>query len=89
MHSQPIRKPAHYKHSIKCKTQKQEEVEYPKAHKACMVTMGEPYVKHTPQPSMPCTDHSKTPSTRTTMGQGKSQIQRMAGHASSSTGVVS
>uniref|UniRef100_A0A915JZK7 Uncharacterized protein n=1 Tax=Romanomermis culicivorax TaxID=13658 RepID=A0A915JZK7_ROMCU len=63
-HSQPIQKHARYEHSVKHKTQQQEEVEYHRAHKAR--TMNELHTKRTPLPCTSPTDRRKTPSARTT-----------------------
>uniref|UniRef100_A0A915IR45 Uncharacterized protein n=1 Tax=Romanomermis culicivorax TaxID=13658 RepID=A0A915IR45_ROMCU len=48
-HSQLIQTPTHYKHLIKRKMKQEEDVEYPKAHKAPI--MDEPPARCTPPPS--------------------------------------
>uniref|UniRef100_A0A915IA94 Uncharacterized protein n=1 Tax=Romanomermis culicivorax TaxID=13658 RepID=A0A915IA94_ROMCU len=73
-HGQPIRKPAHYEHSIKGKTQQQEKVKYRKAHKAC--SMDEPHARHTLPPSTSCTEHGKMPSQHTTKGPEQQAKQK-------------
>uniref|UniRef100_A0A915K8H0 Uncharacterized protein n=1 Tax=Romanomermis culicivorax TaxID=13658 RepID=A0A915K8H0_ROMCU len=62
-YGQQIRKPAWYKHSVKQKTQQQEEVESHKAHKTRM--MDELHAQRTLPPSTSLTEHNKTLSQRT------------------------
>uniref|UniRef100_A0A915J0J8 Uncharacterized protein n=1 Tax=Romanomermis culicivorax TaxID=13658 RepID=A0A915J0J8_ROMCU len=73
-HGQPIQKPAHYKHLIKRKTQQQEEVESPKAHKSRR--MDEPHAQCTPLPSTSRTEQGKTPSRHTTKGPEQQAKQK-------------
>uniref|UniRef100_A0A915IZT5 Uncharacterized protein n=1 Tax=Romanomermis culicivorax TaxID=13658 RepID=A0A915IZT5_ROMCU len=90
-HSQPIQKHARYEHSVKHKTQQQEEVEYHRAHKAG--TMDELHTKCMPLPCTSPTDRRKTPSARTTKSceqrakqRAKSKECKTASQASLSTG---
>uniref|UniRef100_A0A915JVJ4 Uncharacterized protein n=1 Tax=Romanomermis culicivorax TaxID=13658 RepID=A0A915JVJ4_ROMCU len=63
-HGQPIGKIAWYEHSIKKKMKQEEEVEYCKAHRDCM--MDEPCARRTLPLSTSSTKHCKTPSECTT-----------------------
>uniref|UniRef100_A0A915LEU5 Uncharacterized protein n=1 Tax=Romanomermis culicivorax TaxID=13658 RepID=A0A915LEU5_ROMCU len=63
-HPRPIRRPGCYEHSVKGKTNQQEEVEYPKAHKTQMTD--EPCTRRTQPPSTSHTECDKTLSERTT-----------------------
>uniref|UniRef100_A0A915JY51 Uncharacterized protein n=1 Tax=Romanomermis culicivorax TaxID=13658 RepID=A0A915JY51_ROMCU len=86
---QLFHKPAHYEHSIKRKTQQQEEVKSHKAHKSPKTD--ELHHQCTPPPSMPHTEHSKTPSQRTTKGheqEVKQKERQTAGQASATTGAT-
>uniref|UniRef100_A0A915HIC2 Uncharacterized protein n=1 Tax=Romanomermis culicivorax TaxID=13658 RepID=A0A915HIC2_ROMCU len=65
-HGQWIRKPTQYEHSVKRKTQQQEEIKYCKAHKTGMTD--EPHAQCTPPPSMSRTEPSKMLNEWTTRG---------------------
>uniref|UniRef100_A0A915IZJ8 Uncharacterized protein n=1 Tax=Romanomermis culicivorax TaxID=13658 RepID=A0A915IZJ8_ROMCU len=85
-HGQPIRKPAHYEHSIQRKTQQQEEIESHKAHKAR--TIDELHARCTPPPSTSHTECGKKPSQRTTKRReqrAKQKERQMASQASSTS----
>uniref|UniRef100_A0A915HMI8 Uncharacterized protein n=1 Tax=Romanomermis culicivorax TaxID=13658 RepID=A0A915HMI8_ROMCU len=85
-HGQRIRKTTQYEHSVKWKTQQQEEVEHRKAHKMRM--MDELHTRRTPLPSTSSTERGKMPSERTSP-PGEQRIQQkarqMAGQPSSTT----
>uniref|UniRef100_A0A915INR7 Uncharacterized protein n=1 Tax=Romanomermis culicivorax TaxID=13658 RepID=A0A915INR7_ROMCU len=88
-HGQWICKPARYEHSMKQKTQQQEEVESCKVHKARMID--EPHVPCTPQPSTSPTEHGKMLSQCTRKcceQQAKQKERQSAGQASSTTGTT-
>uniref|UniRef100_A0A915JTE5 Uncharacterized protein n=1 Tax=Romanomermis culicivorax TaxID=13658 RepID=A0A915JTE5_ROMCU len=86
-HLQPIQKPACYEHSIKRKTQQEEEVETRKVHKAHM--MDEPQARCTPPHSTSCTERGKRLSQQTTKccdQQAKQKERLTASQASITTG---
>uniref|UniRef100_A0A915JFM1 Uncharacterized protein n=1 Tax=Romanomermis culicivorax TaxID=13658 RepID=A0A915JFM1_ROMCU len=63
-HGQPIQKPERYEHFMKCKQHLQEEADYHKSNKTRI--MDEPGTRQRPPLSTSGTEHSKTPSERTT-----------------------
>uniref|UniRef100_A0A915KHF1 Uncharacterized protein n=1 Tax=Romanomermis culicivorax TaxID=13658 RepID=A0A915KHF1_ROMCU len=73
-HGQPIRKPGHYEHSVKCKQHPQEEADYCKSHKRG--TTDEPRTLQTLPPSTWRTKCGKTPSERTTRPQEQCNQQK-------------
>uniref|UniRef100_A0A915KLI4 Uncharacterized protein n=1 Tax=Romanomermis culicivorax TaxID=13658 RepID=A0A915KLI4_ROMCU len=85
-HSQPIKK---NEHSVKWKTQQQDEVEYRKAHKTRM--RDELHARQTLLPSTLHTERGKTPSERTTRRReqrAQQKARETAGQTSSTTGVT-
>uniref|UniRef100_A0A915HRK6 Uncharacterized protein n=1 Tax=Romanomermis culicivorax TaxID=13658 RepID=A0A915HRK6_ROMCU len=88
-YSQPIPKPAQYEHSVKQKTQQQEEVQSRKAHKTCM--RDEPHSRRRPLPSTSHTQCDKTPSehrVKHSEQRAKQKYRHTAGHATSTTSMT-
>uniref|UniRef100_A0A915JH26 Uncharacterized protein n=1 Tax=Romanomermis culicivorax TaxID=13658 RepID=A0A915JH26_ROMCU len=78
-HNQPFQKPGRYEHSVKCKQHIQEEADYHKSHKTCMMDE-----LRTGQMLPPSTSHSergKMPSKRTTRPREQRNQQKAPGAA--------